>query len=355
MARKITIPGIWAENAETDIPINPVPGIAYRNLDIDSTEFNIGQRYKKIVDSSILNQLLYTLTHMVRETEQMGVLEWSDLTDYKVNSLTMGLDGFLYQAIVPSGPANGGAKPPPNTYYWKTALGGDNTSSGITLITASQTYTVEHSGWYLICVVGGGGGGGSRPDTTATTSGGAGGFGMLLRYMTKGEVFPIIIGAGGIGANGLSPSNYAKGGGATSIRFPAPQHMLLYSSNPYIYFIACGGGAGANLSNSNNLTYSAGAGNTLYIPASPSSADFAGKDATGTGAGDGGGLLNSNLRSNTVFSTPGAGGGIGSTGYCPGIPLVSILDFDFGRGGLQTNGGNPGENGKQGCVAIIKL
>ena len=136
MAREFTIPGIWAEEAETTIPIPPEPGVAYRKPEINLAEWKRGWPYKKIVDSRKWNQLLYMLTGIIQSLEQAGILTWSEHTEYSVNAITMSADGVLYQATAASGPNSGGAKPPPDNSYWKLLIdatpsdGGDGGESG---------------------------------------------------------------------------------------------------------------------------------------------------------------------------------------------------------------------------------
>jgi len=121
--RTIAMPdGAWAENAETNIPLPPVPGTAYRNPVVNLPEWRGGQRFEMIVDSSKWNQLFYLLTNMVRQIEQMGVPVWSPQTNYVVDSIVMGVDGVLYQAVAASGPSSVGAQPPPNSGFWEFAV-----------------------------------------------------------------------------------------------------------------------------------------------------------------------------------------------------------------------------------------
>ena len=122
-ARTISMPdGVWAENADTVIPLPPVTGTAYRNPSVDLPEWQDGQRFGAIVDSAKLNQLLYLLTRIVRQIEQTGIPVWSPQTNYSIDSVAMGTDGTLYQATAASGPESGGTHPPPDAGYWKLAI-----------------------------------------------------------------------------------------------------------------------------------------------------------------------------------------------------------------------------------------
>lgn len=110
----------WAKSAQTDIPVPPVPGVAYRNTSQTAAEVESGQAYDKVFDSSRYNQFLYTVSGLVRLMEQHGILPYSELTEYAENGVCLGPDGSAYQALLPSGPgASGGAKPLENTTYWK--------------------------------------------------------------------------------------------------------------------------------------------------------------------------------------------------------------------------------------------
>ena len=134
--------GNWAENAETAIPIPPVPGTAYRNPTVDLAEWQRGWPYTKKVDSSKWNQLLYLLTSIVREIEQTGILTWSDQTNFLKDAMTMGTDGVLYHATAPSGPGVAtGAQQPPNATYWKKAIPPDLTAE----LTAHNTSSTAHA------------------------------------------------------------------------------------------------------------------------------------------------------------------------------------------------------------------
>lgn len=130
--RTLTMLGQWAKNANTNIPAPPVPGQAYRNTELDAATIEVGQRYSTIADSAEWNQLRYISTGLLQQLEQFGMLPYSSLTNYPVYGKALGLeDGVAYEAIKPSGPDQGGAKPVTDTEYWKKlSFGGGGTHVG---------------------------------------------------------------------------------------------------------------------------------------------------------------------------------------------------------------------------------
>ena len=118
--RTITMPkGNWADGAETTIPFPPETGTAYRNPNVNLSEWRAGHPFEAIVDSSKWNQLFYLLTAMVSAIEKNGILAWSQNTDYLVDAVAMGTNGILYQAKLASGPSGGSAREPSaNPTYW---------------------------------------------------------------------------------------------------------------------------------------------------------------------------------------------------------------------------------------------
>jgi len=120
--RLITMIAQWAKGAQINIPTPPVPGIAYRNVNLIADDIESGQSYDKVYDSARYNQMDYIVTGLLQLIEQCGIMPWSSLTNYQASGICMGLDGILYQAVLASGPSNGGYKPTSNATYWKKAL-----------------------------------------------------------------------------------------------------------------------------------------------------------------------------------------------------------------------------------------
>jgi len=121
--RLITMVGQWAKNAQTNIPMPPVPGISYRNVTLARADIEGGQAYDKVYDSARHNQMKFLATGLVQQIEQYGILPWSSLTNYPAQGITLGLDGTLYSAIQPSGTdTDAGPQPTSNAEYWKNTI-----------------------------------------------------------------------------------------------------------------------------------------------------------------------------------------------------------------------------------------
>ena len=120
--RVLTMPGQWAKGAQTNIPNPPVPGVAYRNVNLSVADIENGQHYDKVYDSARYNQIDYCTTGLIQGLEQYGILPWSGLTNYPEHAFCLGMDGALYQALQASGPNSGGAQETSNKNYWKSAL-----------------------------------------------------------------------------------------------------------------------------------------------------------------------------------------------------------------------------------------
>lgn len=96
--RNTTLPGIWAENAQTTIPTPPVAGVTYRDTTLNSTAIDKAWPFKTIVDSSDFNQHAFLQDTLIKEAEQYGVMRWNNTTTYKEGGFCLGQDGKLYQA-----------------------------------------------------------------------------------------------------------------------------------------------------------------------------------------------------------------------------------------------------------------
>ena len=120
--RVLTMPGQWAKGAQTNIPNPPVPGVAYRNVNLSVADIENGQHYDKVYDSARYNQIDYCTTGLIQGLEQYGILPWSGLTNYPEHAFCLGMDGALYQALQASGPNSGGAQETSNKNYWKSVL-----------------------------------------------------------------------------------------------------------------------------------------------------------------------------------------------------------------------------------------
>lgn len=113
--RTTTLPGIWAENAQTTIPIPPVAGETYRDTTLNSTTIDKAWPFKTIVDSSDFNQHAFLQDTLIKEAEQYGIMRWNNTTSYKEGGFCLGQDGKLYQAKRD----NQGKEPTANADDWK--------------------------------------------------------------------------------------------------------------------------------------------------------------------------------------------------------------------------------------------
>lgn len=118
--RETTLPGIWAENAQTDIPTPPVAGVTYRDTTLNSTAIDKAWPFKTIVDSSDFNQHAFLQDTLIKESEQYGVMRWNNITTYKEGGFCLGQDGKLYQALRD----NQGKEPTANADDWKVFTSG---------------------------------------------------------------------------------------------------------------------------------------------------------------------------------------------------------------------------------------
>ena len=170
---------IWGKDAQTTIPTQPVSGIAYRDTD---AEFETGQKYDSLGESSRWNQLLYLLSGLSEECSRFGILPWSSAQPYNKGALCIGPDGSLWQAQVaiaanPTNPVTPGTNPaiwdvplfkgkkaggdtPPGSVipFYSVNLGGPDNRNPI-----FWGESEPDTGW-LICDGGSDGQGGSVPD-----------------------------------------------------------------------------------------------------------------------------------------------------------------------------------------------
>ena len=116
--RNTTLPGIWAENAQTTIPTPPVAGVTYRDTTLNSTAIDKAWPFKTIVDSSDFNQHAFLQDTLIKEAEQYGVMRWNNTTTYKEGGYCLGQDKKLYQALRD----NQGKEPTASTDDWFDVL-----------------------------------------------------------------------------------------------------------------------------------------------------------------------------------------------------------------------------------------
>jgi hypothetical protein len=117
--RAFTLPGLWANEAQTAIPLPPVQGVTYRNQAVTDATIENGWPFGITVDSSVINQFLYVASLLLNQLSLQGVLSWNAGTTYGAGALAIGSDGNLYVALQTS------TNMDPTLYpaYWKLALG----------------------------------------------------------------------------------------------------------------------------------------------------------------------------------------------------------------------------------------
>ena len=125
-------PGIFAGDAQTTIPANPVPGVSYRDPEEGIAAIRQGWPFQRLVNSAEFNEVMYRITSLLEEVSRNSILAWSDKVDYQAAgpaqtpSTVAATDGHLYVALKPSGPNVGGAFDPANgshPAYWSQFSG----------------------------------------------------------------------------------------------------------------------------------------------------------------------------------------------------------------------------------------
>lgn len=181
------------------------------------------------------------------------------------------------------------------------------------ILTTSGTYIAPVSGWYRIELHGGGGAGGAGNTTNKSYGGGGGGSGGILvdyAYLTQGESYSYIIGAGGVAKKEFA-SGTGGDGGETSFTTTSGKKSI------------AGGFGGGNRGAS--------------APAGISGGD------PGPG-GFPGGIAGFNTDSNNI---PGGSGGMGVT-----AALSDYTPGQYGSGGAGGYSGQLGHDGVQGCIIL---
>ena len=119
--------GIWADDAETVIPMapaEPVEGVDYRNDTLTPSENEAGEGFDTKPDSADFNQKMFIITSFIDEMDKHGIVGWSDQVNYVVPVITWGSDGIFYTALQDSGPAGVGFKDPiSEPTYWEQIFG----------------------------------------------------------------------------------------------------------------------------------------------------------------------------------------------------------------------------------------
>ena len=123
--RTVTIKGVFAQDALTTIPPNPVVGTSYRDTGISADDIKKGWPFKEIVDSSHFNEHMYEESTIAKLVETYGFLPWSNLTDYEKGSYSLGTNGAIYRAKQNTGPSSTAFDPVNDTSgtYWELIFG----------------------------------------------------------------------------------------------------------------------------------------------------------------------------------------------------------------------------------------
>lgn len=130
--RTSEMPGVWAINAVTTIPVAPIPGVAYRLTSTPDSYTTTGAEFDRLADSARWNDAYFRITEVLDEVDKKGILGWNELIAYPgFPSVVRGSDEILYRSTAPST----GVDPV-----------GDGTGTWITLIQVSDDTSPQLSG-----------------------------------------------------------------------------------------------------------------------------------------------------------------------------------------------------------------
>lgn len=124
-------PGIFAVDAQTTVPANPVPGVSYRDPVNGLTTISQGWPFQRLVNSAEFNEVMFRITSLLDMVCRTSVLAWNEQVDYQAAgaaqtpSVVASTNGNLYVALQASGPNKGGARDPAtgNSAYWSQFSG----------------------------------------------------------------------------------------------------------------------------------------------------------------------------------------------------------------------------------------
>lgn len=107
----------FAENAETTIPAQPVPGVSYRDENFTGTAD--GWAFKQLVESQDFNQTLFNATSLIKQVSDQGILDYSASIDYSATTGAVVKDaGGVYVCLQDNGPSSTVAQPSNGLPYW---------------------------------------------------------------------------------------------------------------------------------------------------------------------------------------------------------------------------------------------
>ena len=124
-------PGIFAADAQTSVPANPVPGVPYRDPVSGASNIAQGWPFQRLVNSAEFNEVMYRVTSLLDVVNKTAGLAWTEDVDYhgpsaaQAPSFVASTDGHLYVALQASGPNSGGPRDPAtgNPTYWSQFSG----------------------------------------------------------------------------------------------------------------------------------------------------------------------------------------------------------------------------------------
>ncbi|WAT31825.1 phage tail protein [Pseudomonas sp. GXZC] len=125
-------PGVFAADAQTSVPANPVPGVSYRDAANGTKNIELGWPFQRLVNSAEFNEVMYRVTALLDVLGRTAGLAWSDAIDYhgpgpgQAPCFVASTDGHLYVALQASGPTQGGARDPhggSHAAYWRQFSG----------------------------------------------------------------------------------------------------------------------------------------------------------------------------------------------------------------------------------------
>lgn len=155
MPRDIKNPGIFAADALTDIPTNPVVGASYRNAATGLDAIRAGWPFNRIVSSADFAQILHQLTSLTDLVDRVGILPHSESVGYTfVPAFVQGSDGLVYKSTVANGLDNAGDPVGPgvvdpvgdDTGVWEEfSSGGGATGGGSDEVFHLNSHTITSS------------------------------------------------------------------------------------------------------------------------------------------------------------------------------------------------------------------
>jgi hypothetical protein len=218
-------------------------------------------------------------------------------------------------------------------------------------------YLGENISMVFVFLLGGGGGGAKGPITSSDSRiprGGAGAAASLITYpaFALGPVYPITVGAGGLGSTSTENPNGSSGGTSSFGNLPGTTDALTGGSC-WFSTVYAGGGSGGALS----LTPAEPGGYGLYVGAAAGLAGIASLYYEGPSGGRGG-YLSANSDAGAASGTRigsvagGAAGSNSTTGGAGGngtTPAKGLRSGSSGGGGgkasTATTGGKGGDGG----------